>query len=167
MSKEMTKPAYFDAAWFQTLKNEIAASNMTAVAAKIGVSRPTLSIFVHGKGMYGNGKASASNMEIRYRQAYEKLVCTHTGVEVGIDHCRATALCDAPNHNPLKMVQWQACQQCRYKPNRMNKVAEVKEAELANTPTETFAAPQQAGIIDKVTLPLPIVGAPQISTEEA
>lgn len=151
-------PAYFNEAWFKSLKNEIAASNMTIVSAKIGVSRPTLSLFVHGKGLYGNGKAAPKNMEIRYRQAYEKLVCPHTNTEVGIEHCRATALCDAPNHNPLKMVQWQSCQQCPYKPNPLHKCADSKEAVLVN--------PQQAGIIDKVTLPLPVVGAPQISADD-
>jgi len=166
MSKEMTKPAYFDAAWFQTLKNEIANSNITKVAEKIGISRPTLSIFMHGKGLYGNGKASSANIEIRYRQAYEKLVCPHTGSEVGIAHCRQVALCPAPNHNPLKMVQWQACQQCSYKPNAM-----VNDAITTSKPASASEQPtQQAGIIDKVTLPLPVVGGSQvhdISNQEA
>lgn len=116
MSETNTLPAYFKLDWFKSLKAEIDVTSVTAVALKIGVSRTTLSIFIHGKGLYGSGKASSVNMETRYRQSFEKLTCPHTNEQVGIDHCRDNALRSAPTHNPRQMQQWQACQQCKYKP---------------------------------------------------
>lgn len=132
-SQAKSPPAYFSAPWFQVLKNEIAASNITKVAEKIGVARTSLSVFMNGSGLYGSGKASPRNMEIRFRQAYEKLSCPHTQKQVGIEHCRAVALCSPPNHNPLKMMQWQACQQCQYKPQP----AAQQAAEAQATPQAT------------------------------
>lgn len=132
-SQAKSPPAYFSAPWFQVLKSEIAASNITKVAEKIGVARTSLSVFMNGSGLYGSGKASPRNMEIRFRQAYEKLSCPHTQKQVGIEHCRAVALCSPPNHNPLKMMQWQACQQCQYKPQP----AAQQAAEVQATPQAT------------------------------
>lgn len=167
MNEVKNTPAYFFATWFNALLSEIDATNVTKVALKMGVSRPTLSIFINGKGQYGNGKASPANMEIRYRQAFEQLTCPHTNALVGVKHCRETALRIAPTHNPLQLVQWQACQNCKFKPAPIAQVEVPKQAKAAKAVLEPV---QQAGIIDKVTLPLPEVGAPQIAdhtTQEA
>lgn len=159
----INQPSYFHTDWFKALLAEIAAKNVTAVALKMGVARSTLSIFIHGAGLYGTGKADPGNMEIRYRKAYEQLTCPHTQAMVGVAHCRDMALVSAPTHNPTKMMQWQACQQCPFKPEAI-KAATAQKLKSVKTAEEPV---QQAGIIDKVTLPLPEVGGPQIANQEA
>jgi hypothetical protein len=67
-------------------------------------------------------------MEIRYRQAFEQLTCPHTNALVGVKHCRETALRIAPTHNPLHLVQWQACQDCKFKPAPIAQVEVPKQA---------------------------------------
>lgn len=221
------QPAYMQTEWFNGLKKEIAAASVTAVAARLDISRTTLSVFVNGKGLYGTGGAKPDAIELRYRRVFEQLVCTHTGALVGVQHCRDIALRPAPTHNPLQMVQWQTCQQCTYKPRPVPMAAPVQPTNpesaaesrqravafngKATSGDEAFdegwnciGGPndnpyppedsrsdywdagykqrresdkkqrqrlkqqdevQQAGIIDKVTLPLPEVGAPQIANE--
>ncbi len=162
------QPAYMQAEWFNGLKKEISATSVTAVAARLDISRTTLSVFINGKGLYGSGGAKPDAIELRYRRVFEQLVCSHTGALVGVQHCREVALRPAPTHNPLQMVQWQTCQQCGYKPaalpaeNSTPPVSAVKAKRVGKADTEPA---QQAGIIDKVTLPLPEVGAPQIASE--
>lgn len=162
------QPAYMGTEWFNGLKKEIAAASVTAVAARLGISRTTLSVFVNGKGLYGTGGAKPDAIELRYRRVFEQLVCTHTGALVGVQHCREIALRPAPTHNPLQMVQWQTCQQCRYKPAAIpvdNVVPAASAAKSVRHSKVDQEPMQQAGIIDKVTLPLPEVGAPQIASE--
>lgn len=152
--------AYMNGDWFAGFMSEVQHSSITAVAAKLGIERTTISQVFNGSGEYGKGTSSTGNIERAYRGHYEKLSCPHTQAQVGINHCRELALRAAPTHNPLQMQQWQACQQCRYKP------AEKITAACAIRPdvdTLTVKVPQQAGIIDTVTLPPPEVGGPQIS----
>lgn len=159
----MNKPPYMQAEWFQGLVREVEATSKTAVAARMDVARTTLSIFIHGKGEYGTGRAKPDQMELRYRRAFEQLECTHTGVRVGIEHCRSIALGPVPMHNPLKHQNWQACQECPFKPAPaagMPPVAPVRRAK--RQPQEPL--PQAA--IDRVTLPLPEVGGPQVADLE-
>jgi hypothetical protein len=152
--KDKARPDYFNADWFAVLLTEVAATSVKHVAEKMGVSRSTLSLFVNGSGLYGAGKAKPDSMEVRFRQAFEKLTCPHTHKQVGIEHCREVALCRSPNHNPMKLMQWQACQQCQYKPHPIATPVEVKPIKTTDV--------QQAGVIDTVTRPLPEVGAPQV-----
>lgn len=162
-----SKPAYFNADWFNALLAEVKTTSVTAVAAKMGVSRPTLSVLVNGIGAYGSGKASPANMEIRYRQAFEQLTCPHTSAMVGIAHCRDIALRTAPSHNPIQMMQWQACQSCPHKPVPVLTPDQPKAKAIRPSMRLAEAEPvQQAGIIDTVTLPLPEVGGPQIAEKE-
>lgn len=150
---EKKRQPYMDTAWFAGLTEEIRRSSTTAVAEKLGFNRTTISLVRNGSGPYGKGRASTKNIELAYRAQYEQLTCPHTQSQVGIIHCRATALRTAPTHNPLQMQQWQACQQCQHKPKDTTTSVKKSGAEKC---------PQQAGVIDTVTLPLPEVGAPQI-----
>lgn len=152
------RPAYMDADWFQGLMREIGRSTQRAVAERLGVSRPTLSVLVNGLGEYGSGGAKTDRFETRYRQAFEQIPCPHTGATVGVEHCREKALRQPPTHNPLLLNHWKACQGCQYKPAPPSqKTPKGAKEEL----------PQAA--IDTKTLPLPEVGAPQIrlTTEES
>lgn len=155
-SKEKIPQPYMSEAWFAGLMREVAQSNKTAVGLKMGIKRSVISQVCNGCGPYGDGRSSVKRIEMAYQRAYEQVVCSHTQKEVGIDYCRDMALRQAPTQNPMRMMHWQSCQQCPHKPKTQ-----------ARNPTKSkvsieFEVPQQAGIIDKVTLPLPEVGAPQI-----
>lgn len=172
---QIERQPYMDTAWFAGLMDEVRRSSKTAVARKLGFDRASISQICNGCGPYGSGKASTKNIELAYRRVYEQLTCPHTNGQVGIDHCRSTSLRAAPTHNPRQMQQWQACQLCPFKPDaempktdvimvRSTKQAKAASKQPGDAPKEK---PQQAGIIDTVTLPLPEVGAPQIAQEYA
>jgi hypothetical protein len=220
--KEKARQPYMDSAWFAGLMDEVRRTSKMAVADRLGVHRTTISCVCNGCGEYGNGHSSTQKIELAYRRAYEQLICPHTQAQVGIVHCRDIALRAAPTHNPIRMAQWQACQQCQYKPNEKRGATKVvvyaKNADSEPTQStvgkaDSFGAAhhegwnciggpqdnpypiedqrhdywdnghnarrvadlknrqrgkrtdevvQQAGIIDKVTLPLPEVGGSQI-----
>lgn len=162
---------YMDADWFKALEREVAATNKTQVALKMGVDRATVSAVVNGLAAYGKGTAKTTNFEREFRRAYEQLECPYTGGNVGAVYCRENALCSAPTHNPLQMMHWQACQQCSHKPRPIVVAAPVVAAPVVAAPVVACKPvpagdTQQAGIIDTVTLPLPEVGAPQIAATE-
>ncbi|MFZ6712983.1 MarR family transcriptional regulator [Undibacterium sp. TC9W] len=168
MNEAKKMPDYLSTDWFKALHTETKATSIAAVALKMGVSRPTLSVFINALGAYGSGRASPANMEIRYRKAFEQLTCPHTGAMVGAIHCRETALRTAPSHNPIQMMQWQACQSCQHKPAQIKEPINPKVKAKRSIVRKAEPEPvQQAGIIDKVTLPLPEVGGPQIAEAEA
>ncbi len=159
------KPDYFNAAWFNDLLNEVKASSVTKVAEKMGVARSSLSVLVNGIGTYGSGKACTANMEKRYRQAFEQIVCPHTGSVIGMTMCRDMALRAAPSHNPIQMMHWQACQSCRNKPEPVAEVKKLPRPKTVRQRNPVKEELQQAGVIDQVTLPLPEVGGPQVNQE--
>lgn len=112
------RPAYMKTDWFAGLMAEVERTSKTAVAARIGFSRASISQVCNGCGPYGNGRSSTSNIELAYRREFEQISCPHTQVQVDADHCRQVGLRQAPSHNPLQMLQWQACQQCPFKPTK-------------------------------------------------
>lgn len=147
---------YMGLDWFKGLQREVDNSTKADVAKKMGICRAKLSQVMNGCGAYGTGAASTAHIERDYRRTFEQLVCTHTQAPVGIDYCREHALASAPTQNPMRMMHWQSCQQCPHKPKAL--VQNHKQSKVS----VAFEVPQQAGIIDTVTLPLPEVGAPQI-----
>jgi len=151
---------YMNSDWFQGLQREVANSNKADVARKMGIKRSRLSCVMNGLGAYGSGAASTTYIEQEYRRTFENVECPFNGNAVRIEFCRESALCSAPTHNPRQMMQWQACQKCSHKPKQIAVITLKKS--LKRVPTELV---QQAGIIDKVTLPLPEVGAPQIADQ--
>ncbi len=153
---------YMDTDWFRSLQAEVSKSTVSAVAVQMGICRPKLAQVLNGSGLYGSGKASTAKIEAEYRRTFEQITCPFNGNEVTIELCREHALRPAPTHNPRLMMQWQACQNCPNKPKPVA-VPKAKKKVKAQTTEET----QQAGIIDKVTLPLPEVGGPQVNQEAA
>lgn len=147
---------YMKSDWFQGLQREIGNGTKAEVAKKMGICRAKLSQVMNGCGAYGQGTASTAHIELEYRRTFEQLTCPHTQAQVGIELCREYALSSAPTQNPIRMMQWQSCQSCPNKPKPLAKIVKSNKAAM------TFEVPQQAGIIDKVTLPLPVVGAPQV-----
>ncbi len=157
---------YMQTDWFKGLEREVDNSTKADVAKKMGICRAKLSQVMNGCGAYGTGAASTAHIEQEYRRTFEQLECPHSGHKVGISICRENAFSAAPTHNPRQMMQWQACQQCAFKPKPLSIEATPKKS-LKKTVRAVDAEPvQQAGIIDKVTLPLPEVGAPQIADNQ-
>lgn len=140
-------PPYMQTEWFQGLRREVDASTQSAVALRMGIARSTLTVLLRGLGEYGAGRAKTDRIERLYRQTFELITCPATCQQVDIEHCRETALGAAPTHNPRKLNQWKACQQCAFKPSPR------KTLDHADVPM---------AILDTKTLPLPVVGGPQI-----
>jgi len=109
---------YMTTAWFLGLMAEVQRTSVTAVAARLGFSRTSISQVCNGCGPYGEGRSSTTNIEIAYRREFEGITCPHTQTTVDVAHCRDVALRNAPSHNPLQMLQWQACQNCSNKPKK-------------------------------------------------
>lgn len=154
-SKTKNPQPYMSEAWYAGLMREVSLSSKAAVGEKMGIKRSVISQVCNGCGPYGDGRSSVKRIEQAYRRTYEQITCHHTRQVVNVEHCREMALCKAPTHNPLRMIHWQECQSCEFKPS-----AEVKS--LTKSAASEERTVQQAGIIDKVTLPLPEVGAPQV-----
>lgn len=112
------RQAYMDTTWFAGLMDEVRRTSKTAVADTLGFNRSTISQICNGCGPYGEGRASTESIELAYRRQFKQLTCPHTQGQVGIVHCREIALRAAPTHNPMQMLQWQACQQCQFKPTK-------------------------------------------------
>lgn len=160
----MKKCEYMNSDWFIGLQREVANSTKADVAKKMGIKRSRLSCVMNGLGAYGTGAASTKHIEQEYRRTFEQVECPFNGEAVGIEFCRDHALSAAPTHNPRLMMQWQACQKCDHKPKPIA-APEPRKKKALNTVADTESQ-QQAGIIDQVTLPLPVVGGPQIQTNQ-
>ncbi|CAJ0858431.1 MarR family transcriptional regulator [Ralstonia mannitolilytica] len=116
-----------------------------------GIPRVSLTILLRGLGAYGTGRCSTARYERLYRQTFEAITCPFNGRPVDIEYCREKALQAAPTHNPQKLNHWKACQECQFKP------AAPKEPNKRRGRVEI---PITA--LDTKTLPLPVVGGPQI-----
>lgn len=139
-------PPYMQTDWFEGLRREVKASTQAAVAERMGIARPTLTILLRGLGEYGAGRAKTDRIERLYRQTFERITCPATCKQVDIEHCRDTALVPAPMHNPHKLNLWKACQKCQFRPT-------------PRKPRDQDDIPMAA--LDTKTLPLPEVGGPQ------
>lgn len=154
---------YMKTDWFQGLQREVENSTKAEVARRMGVKRSRLSCVMNGLGAYGTGAASTAKLEEQYRRAFEQVSCPFNGNQVGIEYCRESALCSVPTQNPRMMMQWQACQKCEFKPKPLETPTQKRKKRSIEKDGESV---QQAGIIDTVTLPLPIIGGPQIQPQQ-
>jgi hypothetical protein len=151
--------------WMRILYNDIEATgSITKTANRIGVDRSGISQIIHmpAGSNYANGKASPTRLIEKIMSTIGVVVCPFLTGENGTDQritglqCREFAYrANPPTNSPREVRHWRACQGCdkRVKPA----AAAVKSVDAVQT--------QQAGVIDKVTLPLPEVGAPQIAAQ--
>jgi hypothetical protein len=100
--------------WLQLLRQAVEAegSSITTVAAKLGVSRTSISLVLAGK-----YPAKTDKIEARVLDIYARLICPHTLVEIRHAECRETAAAATPTSSPQAMRQWRACQSCIHKPS--------------------------------------------------
>lgn len=176
--------------WMRILYADIAATgSITKTAQRIGVNRTGISQIIHkpAGSNYANGKASPAKLAEKVMNSIGMVVCPFLSGEHDAGHritglqCREYAYrANPPTNSPRDMRHWRACQGCdkRVKPGsviaapviklaqKIGRVGPVNNEIYGPVSCLTESAPQQAGIIDTVTLPLPEVGAPQIAKGE-
>lgn len=155
-----------------------------AIANVVGVHRSYISQAVHNLGNLGNGSASPRHLAQKVRNTLGAFACPfltdESGQEVRITGlvCRGYAHKAAPTANPRELRHWRTCQGC---PKKQTSALPSHKANVSAKPPAAPAActirndadllmvkvPQQAGVIDTVTLPLPEVGGPQIEKGHA
>lgn len=99
--------------WVRLLAAEVARSNMTIAARRIGMNRATVSTVL--RNCYPS--QSTAGVERRVMDALGRLDCPAQGATVTAAECQAFREKPAPTHNPMAMQHWRACQHCTHNPN--------------------------------------------------
>lgn len=89
------------------LESAIAASSVTAVAARLGVARSSLSLLRNG-----HYPGSTARMERRI-VAVLGASCPIYGDPVTEDECNMRRATPMPTSNPYALRRWRECQQCQ------------------------------------------------------
>jgi len=163
----MTSPSN-EPEWLAILRADAAATgSISKTAQRVGISRSAVSQILNCCGPYGTGKADTSKVAEKVMNTIGLVECPFLSEYHGKEHritglqCREYAYREsAPTNSPREMQHWRACQTC---PKRVKRGT---QASVPGKPPRKTAdvdePPQQAGVIDKVTLPLPEVGGPLI-----
>jgi len=162
-------PAKDEPEWMQILRADIQASgSISATAARVGIARSSLSAIVNmtASSPYATGKASTAKVQERVMNTIGLVACPFLSEYHGSEHritglqCREYAYREnPPTSAPREMQHWRACQGCE---KRVKQAAPPKLAPIKAAAQDRSEPVQQAGVIDKVTLPLPEVGGPQV-----
>lgn len=102
--------------WFDLLSAEVAKTNKTAVAIKLGVSRPAISRVMSGS--YG---AKTDKIAARVLAVYSVVACPYLGQEISPSECAAHAGRAIPTSSPRAVRHWKACQTCPNRPQQEEK----------------------------------------------
>lgn len=111
----MIEQAYMQEDWFALLREKVAQSSVSQVARDLAYSTTAISLILNGK---YNGKPD--KLRDKIWQRYAVVSCPFSGSVIPVYQCQETSAAKAPTHNPLKMAQWKACQNC---PKRCDKQA--------------------------------------------
>jgi hypothetical protein len=82
------------------------------VARKIGIARPSLSLFL-------NGKYTAQTDQLEktiLSQLVGRVPCPHLQVDIALRDCETFATRAMPMSRPKEFRHWKACQVCKLKP---------------------------------------------------
>lgn len=96
--------------WFALLQAEVAATSITAAAARLEYSRTAISLALAGK---YPGKTDA--LAARVLEVLGRIVCPHLGFEMSTTGC-ANSSGIMPTSSPAALRLWRACQSCPHKP---------------------------------------------------
>lgn len=105
-------PVYATQRWYLLLKDAVARHGVNKVAQMLGYSNHTGTSQVLAGKYAGKTDAFAA----RVVKVFDVVRCLHNGQSMPMGQCRETATARPPLHNPMKMQQWRACQQCKNKP---------------------------------------------------
>jgi len=95
------------------LAAEAAATNRTAAAQRIGMSRTAVSLILSNK----YDSPSTAHVERRVMEVLGQIDCPALGEQLTVERCQGFYQRQAPTHNPMAMQHWRACQQCSFNPN--------------------------------------------------
>ena len=87
--------------------------SIKAVAARIGYSRPALSLALRGS--YRAGSLAPMEAAIAAKLGGD-VPCPHLGRPIAPSLCRATREQPVPTHDPRELKHWQACRACPRNP---------------------------------------------------
>lgn len=97
--------------WLTILREEVAKTSKSEVAAKLGYNNhTTISLVLAGKYPAKTDKVAANVLD-----TYARITCTHTAVEITHAECRNTSTGSVPTSSPQAMRQWRTCQSCSFK----------------------------------------------------
>jgi DNA-binding phage protein len=172
----MTPNGNQEAAWIAIVRADVAMTGSTSkTASRAGVSRGALAAVLNktASSPYVNGKASTANLEEKVMNTIGMVACPFLSEYHGAEHritglqCREYAYRNNPPTSiPRDMQHWRACQNCDRRVKDAAPAAHTVKSHTAAV-RKAVEPQQQAGVIDKVTLPLPEVGAPQVGMEAA
>lgn len=99
---------------YQLASAEVARSSITATAERIGIKRPTLSLYLSGK-----YPAGVTRIERRILATLDQWVCQFMDQQISAERCREIAdLADPPAQSARALNHWRACQICAHNPHR-------------------------------------------------
>lgn len=96
----------------ELLRQEVARTNITQAATRIGMNRATVSLVAHG--IY---KASPDRVLGKVLDTLDRVVCPYLGVEVQAGYCRETNTGPTPTWDPSALAQRRMCQTCKNLPD--------------------------------------------------
>lgn len=110
--------------WLALLRHEVAKrGSIAAVAAEIGMPRPSLSMLLSGTYPAKLDKVTrkyARKVFARYR---DQVRCPHLRRGIGAAECRAFAAAPMSTSNPEKLRHWRACNACPQNPLKPGETA--------------------------------------------
>lgn len=116
MKKQPINQPYMTEQWFKTLKEQCDTKTARVVAQELGYSKTTLSLILNGHYV---GKTDRVCDAVLLR--YHFVECPHLRKMLRVHECVSLATSPAPTHNPIKMQQWRACQNCPKCPKECSK----------------------------------------------
>lgn len=106
--------------WLTLLQQAVDAENITQVAARLKVSRTTISLVLADK-----YPASKDRIAARVLDVYGRIRCPFMDREIVQAECRDYRTRAVPTSSPRAMQHWRACQGCETGKN-LNKEASCK-----------------------------------------
>lgn len=114
----MSLKPYMAEPWYALLQQAVRDSSMTAIAARLDVSRGAVSQVINGTGLYGTGSAGTKRFGERVMKMLSQMRCPFLSETAGEqrfisgEECRAYAFREAPTNSPLANRHWRACREC-------------------------------------------------------
>ena len=95
----------------ERLRKAVSNSNVTQVAARMGIPRCTLSLVVNDK-----YPANPKKILAKFDEVFSAVLCPHLNAELSREQCREYATKPRPS-GPLGLQHWRACRQCEHNQN--------------------------------------------------
>ena len=97
--------------WRELLAEAVKAEGCAAVARRLGVSRPAISLLNAGK-----YPGREQYMAQRVMDHFDKVPCPYLGQEMERSQCARSCIGDAPTCSPAALRHWRMGQKCQYRP---------------------------------------------------